>query len=59
MGSTRAGGQRILTTPSSSASFLSEEEEDDLEIFPGRKDAIVIWDLFPPFPAAKDMTAYP
>jgi len=39
MGSTCAGGQRILATPSSfsaSASFLSEEEEDDLETLPGR-----------------------
>ena len=39
MGSTCAGGQRIRATPSSfsvSASFLSEEEEEDLETLPGR-----------------------
>lgn len=59
MGSTCAGGQRIRITPPSSASFLSEEEEEDLEMLPGRNDATVIWDLFPPFPAVRDMTAYP
>ena len=39
MGSTCAGGQRTLATPSSfstSASFLSDEEEDDLETLPDR-----------------------
>jgi len=59
MGSTCAGGQRIRITAPSSASFLSEEEEEDLEMLPGRNDATVIWDLFPPFPAVRDMTAYP
>lgn len=36
IGSTCDGGQRILTRSSTSASFLREEEEEDLEMFPGR-----------------------
>lgn len=38
IGSTCDGGERILTTVSSSVSFsfLREEVEDDLERFPGR-----------------------
>jgi hypothetical protein len=39
MGSTCAGGQRILSTPSSFStctSFFSEEEEEDFETLPGR-----------------------
>ena len=58
-GSTCGGGQRTRITPSSSASFLSEEEEEDLETLPGRYDATVILDRLPPFPGVRDMTAYP
>ena len=37
IGSTCDGGHRILTTSSVSGSFLfNEDEEDDLEMFPGR-----------------------